>query len=244
MNNYVINIMSFYPQKATIFPSLLTLPTVSKLIFPATLPTHPQKGIELNYASEFDFNLVPQEFSAESQIRIPLYGKNGIKFSCSIDEGEEIIVPNVVNFKFNSEHLDRGIVSLDKMLALLAEVIPVFQGVHASVYCQDLDAEPRYYRTTNSRYYPIEINWVNYFGAEIVNILGRKRFDVLKSCAYKYDFHDGILVILQDDPFDLDNSEHKKRASQAEVEVGFLELGKEQLAGVSVEGRSLYNNPI
>ena len=105
MKNYAIAIMSFSPKQPTIIRSILACPTVSKLLFPAILPTRPGGGIDLNSASEFDLNLVPKEFYAKSLVNIPLDGQNGIKFSSTIYL-KKTVVPNVINFEFNSQHLE------------------------------------------------------------------------------------------------------------------------------------------
>ena len=225
MKNYAIAIMSFSPKKPTIVKSILACPTVSKLVFPAILPTRPGGGIDLNSASEFDLNLVPQEFFAKSLVNIPFDGKNGIKFSSTIYL-KKTVVPNIINLEFNSHHLEEGIVNLDNLQALLTEIIPIFQADHASIYHQKiaLDEEPRYYRTPDYKSYPLDMDWINYYGPEMINILGRWRFDALKSCAEKYDFHEGIMVILQEEPLDKDNAEHQKRIAKAEAEMGFAEL--------------------
>lgn len=227
MNNYVITIMSFSPKKPTIVKPVLACPTVSKLVFSAFMWTHIDGGIDFNNASEFDLNLVPKEYYAEGLVNIPIDGKNGIKFSSTIYEGKTV-VPKVVNLKFNSQHLEEGIVNLDILQALLTEIIPMFDTDHASIYPRRKKGSrrvpPKYYRAPNYKYYPLDMHWINYFGPEMINILGRWRFNALKSCAAKYNFHEGIMVILQEEPLDKDNEEHQKRIELAEAEMGFAEL--------------------
>ena len=227
MNDYAISIMSFSPKQPTIVKPVLACPTVSKLIFPALMYTNPDGGIDFNNASEFDLNLVPKEYYAEGLVRIPIYGKNGIQFSSTIYEGEAVI-PNVVVMKFNSQHLEEGIVTQDNLQALLTEIIPMFDADHASIYPRRKKGSkrvpPKYYRAPDYKYYPLDMHWINYFGPEMINILGRWRFNALKSSAKKYDFHEGIMVILQEEPLDKDNAEHQKRIAKAEAEMGFAEL--------------------
>ena len=231
MKNYAIAIISFSPKQPTIVKSILACPTVSKLVFPAVLPTRPGGGIDLNSASEFDLNLVPQEFSTKSLVNIPLDGKNGIKFSSTIYQ-KKTVVPNVINLEFNSQHLEEGILNPDNLQALLTEIIPIFKADHASIYHQKsaLDEEPRYYRTPDYKSYPLDVDWINYFGPKTIELLGRWRFNALKSCANKYDFHEGIMVILQEEPLDKDKAEHQKRIELAEAEMGFAELLESDLA--------------
>ncbi len=225
MKNYAIAIVSFSRLEPTVIKSILACPTISKLVFPATLPTHPGGGIDLHSAWEFDLNLVPKEFYAKSLVNIPIDGKNGIKFSSTIYL-KKTVVPNVINLEFNNQHLEEGIVNRDNIEALLTEIIPIFQTDRASVYHQKIatDEAPRYYRTPDYKSYPLDFDWINYFGPEMINILGRWRFNRLQSCAAKYNFHEGIMVILEEEPLDKDNEEHQKRIELAEAEMGFAEL--------------------
>ncbi len=234
MNTYVIRIFSYSQHKPTIVKSILACSTVSKLVFPALMYTDPRGSrIDFNNAMEFDLNLVPKEYYAEGLVRIPLYGKNEIQFSSTIYEGETVI-SNVINLKFNSQHLEEGIVNLDNLQALLTEIIPIFNADHASIYPRrkkgSLRVPPKYYRAPDYKSYPLDMDWINYFGPEMINILGRWRFNALKSGAAKYDFHEGIMVILQEEPLDKDNAEHQKRIELAEAEMGFAELLESDLA--------------
>jgi hypothetical protein len=189
--------------------------------------THIDGGIDFNNASEFDLNLVPKEYYAEGLVNIPIDGKNGIQFSSTIYEGKTVL-PNVVNLKFNSQHLEEGIVNLDNLQALFAEIIPMFDTDHASIYPSHKKGSkrvrPKSYRTPDYKSYPLDVDWINYFGPEMIRLLGRWRFNALKSCAAKYDFHEGIMVVLQEEPLDKDNAEHQKRIELAEAEMGFAEL--------------------
>lgn len=227
MNDYAITIMSFSPKQPTIVKSVLACPTVSKLVFPAFMYTHIDGGIDFNSASEFELNLVPKEYYAEGLVNIPIDGKNGIKFSSTIYEGETV-VPNVVIMKFNSQHLEEGIVNQDNLQALLTEIIPIFDTDHASIYPRRKKGSkrvpPKYYRTPDYKSYPLDVAWINYYGPEMMKLLGRWRFNRLKSCAYKYDVGEGIMMILQEEPLDKDNEEHQKRIAKAEAEMGFAEL--------------------
>ena len=177
MTNYVVRILSFKSHSIDITQSLLTCPTLSKLIFPAILNTSPSSSIPLASADQFDVALVPEEFFGESFVGIPLHGENGIKFFISISEGEKV-TPDVINLKFESKHLQLGTVTMADLKALLAEVIPLFRTSHASVYDeragQRSDGIKRF-RSPSFRSYPLDLEWITYFGSEMMEFLGRER---------------------------------------------------------------------
>lgn len=239
MTKYAVRILSSDPTiKPDVVRSVLACRTVSKLVFPAMLFTHPGGGVRLPSADQFDVPLVPKEFYNESLVNIPLHGENGIEFSATI-YFHETIVPNVINLQFTSEHLEKRIVTLTDLKALLAEVIPVFRAYEASVYhnyhikipLPDLGPgafgfeEPKYViRTSDHRSYTLDLDWITYYGPKLLEHIGSARFAALQTCAEKYKLHGGIVVVLQEEPFRVDDPVHRERQARAEAELQLSEL--------------------
>jgi len=188
---------------------------------------------------DFDVAQVPKAYysSDGTLVNIPVDGENGIGFSATIHlrEVAGTRFPNTVNLDFTRDHLDAGIVTLADLKALLVEVIPAFKAEEGSVF--DLKrprfphpsggtaSEPRRYTmNADGRSYPISLEWISYFGPELLALTGRERFDRLRTCAEKYELHDGIVVILQDEPFDRTDPAHRERLARAEAELGLAEL--------------------
>jgi hypothetical protein len=114
---------------------------------------------------------------------------------------------------------------------LFSEIAPIFKPYYASVY--DNRSRTRYlpsgqhmiYRDKISqRYYPFQIEWITYFGLEILDTLGVERFRKLETCFKKYQLFQGILIVLQEEAFEESSSLHRERREQAERELGILEF--------------------
>lgn len=234
MVNYVFRILSFHPHQADVIQSVLACPKVIKLVFPAVIYTGVDSSISIGSADQLNIALVSKELSKEldastverfdddqTSLRICLHGEKGIEFSSSIHL-VQAPTPNVINLKFSSEHLQSETLTLSNLKELFSELISVFQADHASIYDRESihrSKHPKYLKTANFRSYPIEMEWITYFGPQMIELLGRERFTNLHTCVEKYDLHGGIMVILQEDPFDEDNPQHQERRIQAEREL-------------------------
>ncbi len=234
MVDYVVRILSFCPQQVDIVKSVLACPEVTRLIFPAVLYTGNDSTIPLDSANQLNIESVYEELFRRSNaptveeldddqtlVVIHLRGKNDIEFSSTIHL-VQTPTPNVINLRFSSKHLQSETLTLSSLKELLSELISVFQADHVSIYDRKSihrSKHPKYLRTANFRSYPIEMEWITYFGPQMIELLGRERFTNLHTCVEKYDLHGGTMVILQEDPFDEDNPQHQERRIQAEREL-------------------------
>ncbi|WNZ24526.1 hypothetical protein HJG54_17810 [Leptolyngbya sp. NK1-12] len=231
MIHYVTRLLSFHPHTLEVISSTLRLPTISQLIFPAKLLTGMDSRILLGSAKQFNLSIVPNEFFKETSIQFSLYAENGIELymGISTENTLDLITPNVVGLKFTSEHIQAGSISLEILKSLFLETVPNFQVHHGSVYDQQTTRRlqqltRRYLKDSKHRCYPLELHWINYFGGPMLNLLGRGRFSNLHTCSEMYKLHDGIMVILQAEPYDESNPDHRSRQAQAEQEMRFDEL--------------------
>ncbi|MGV0028166.1 hypothetical protein [Phormidesmis priestleyi] len=234
MVDYVVRILSFCPQQVDIVQSVLACPEVSRLVLPAVIYIGVDSTISIGSVDQLNIALVSKELSKElnastaerfdddqTSLRIRLHGEKGIEFSSSIHL-VQVPTPNVINLKFSSEHLQSETLTLSNLKELFSEISSVFQADHASIYdrkASHRSKHPKYLRTANFRSYPIEMEWITYFGPQMIELLGRERFTNLHTCVEKYDLHGGTMVILQEDPFDEDNPQHQERRIQAEREL-------------------------
>jgi hypothetical protein len=233
MINYTVNFASFFPHEVDIIYSIFSCPTLEQMIFPMELPTEPGKSnatIKFISASQFNLSVVPKEFSNESLINIPLYADSGIEFFATIYFNKENLVPHTFGLKFTSEHLQKNQITIESLKNLFTEAIPIFQTHYGSVYDQQISCRlhqsrsRKWYKDENYRSYPLRIEWVTYFGSEMLKFLGNERFRKLYTCAEKYELHKGVMVILQEEPYDDNNPEHCQKKNQAEIEMRFNEL--------------------
>ncbi|KAM3096001.1 hypothetical protein ACKFKG_12110 [Phormidesmis sp. 146-35] len=234
MVDYIVRILSFCPQQVDVVKSVLACPEVNRLVFPAVLYTGNDSTIPLDSADQLNIESVYEELFRRSNaptvekldddqtlVVIRLCGKNDIEFSSTIHL-VQTPTPNVINLKFSSKHLQSETLTLSSLKELLSELISVFQADHASIYDRKSihrSKHPKYLRTADFRSYPIEMEWITYFGSQMIELLGRERFTNLHTCVEKYDLHGGTMAILQEDPFDEDNPQHQERRIQAEREL-------------------------
>jgi hypothetical protein len=231
MTRYVFRALSSQEHNTGIVQQSLTCPTIQRLVFPASLPVAPGKAIRLETLGEFELSLVPREFYTEDLVNIPLEGINGIEFSVTIHFLRGSQTKDVINLLFTSEHLKNHTISNAHLKALAEEVIPIFQCNHLSVYDETIiqyQERPKYFAGPHGKNYPVEIGWMTYFGPELVEFLGRAKFDAMQTCAEKYDLYGGVLVILQETPFQADEASHREREAKAIAELGLDEFTKQR----------------
>ncbi|MGI0013998.1 MAG: hypothetical protein ACREBU_11235 [Nitrososphaera sp.] len=222
MTTYAASLGSFQHHAPDVVESILSCPTVSKILFPAILPTSADSGIRLTSPNDFKISLVVKELYAEGLVRIPLSGERGVKFASTIYLFQDLVTPNTVSFVLTDDHFRKGFVQLDDLRMLFAEIVPIFRVEHGSVYDQETahrPGKPKYFLGPNQKSYPLDLDWITYFGPELVEFLGQGRFVALHSCVSKYELYGGIMIVLQNEPFQEDNPVHRERQARAEIEL-------------------------
>lgn len=236
MTDYVMRLTSFYSHLPDVICSILGLPTLSQLIFPATLHLEIDNSLLISSSEQLDLSLLPQEFWDEQRLRFSLYGRNGVELYTHIEANlKNTPTPNVLGLRFLSEHIRENVISLAVLKSLFEEIVPIFQVDIGSVYdrkasrrvnpiyqhWRNAPKSKRYLQDSRGKQHLLEIHWINYFGKHILDSLGRERFTELRTYSEKYELHDGIMIILQNSPYDDDNYEHRQRQIQAEAELCF-----------------------
>lgn len=233
MSNYTANLLSFQTHGLDSLNSILSCPTLKQVLFPATLPISPGGSIYLTSPEELDVSMIPKEFFEESLVHIPLTSEHGIEFFMTICFGE-VVVPNVFGLTFTSEHLQAGMLNLELLKALFSETIPVFKGDYGAVYDKQFarrlhqTRSRKFFKDERNRSYPLQIQWMSYFGEEMLFFLRSERFSRLQTYSEKYELNNGMMVILQEEPFDDNNPEHRRKQAQAQAEMQFDTLLSQQ----------------
>ena len=218
--------------KAVLLPevvyAVLKCPSVSKLVFPAQLPIAPRRKLLLNAPEEFDLALVPKVFKSKSDLTVNLVGMNGIELGLLISYEKSF--SSTFELAMPLKDVKDGVVNFHDIKAVFMEVVHVFQAYGGRVFYGGPKSEeernawfPQRELTIN-----ITLGWLTYYGQSVLDILGRDRFERLVTCKEKVSLNGGILIILQEEPLDMTNSEHVARKRQAEHELGFDELAKDE----------------
>ncbi|MBE9080098.1 hypothetical protein IQ241_22865 [Romeria aff. gracilis LEGE 07310] len=235
MTEYIVRLLSpdNYADMERWIPSFLNINLIKATVFPAKVYTGLSESMIIDSCEDFDFAKIPKNFWGEYAFDLVLHGEKNIEFSIHIGIRDTSIQHNAINFRFNSEHIKNDLINLISLKNFFKESIPIFKFHSGTVYdrqaTQRLGKEnrPRYFSFENSSY-PLEIHWMNYFGKPMLEFLTRSRFDHLKTCSEKFGLCEGIMVVLQQEPYDDKNSDHRQRRTQAESELGLADLLSEQ----------------
>jgi hypothetical protein len=218
---YLLRVFSFEPQNLSIINTVLALPSVRSVIFPAWLPVASGKKIRFEEPIDYAFSLVPEVFHPKPGFRVPLSAENGNEFEITVYQ-EEMHNPSNIIISFEITKIKSGLVSLGKLKELIFEMVPVFKGIYASVYDPRVSNRPngpKCFTGPRNKNLPSDLGWITFFGNELVDFIGGDRFSRLKSCSEKVPFNAGILIVLQEEPFMEDNPDHRKQQKRAQREL-------------------------
>ncbi len=227
---YVAQFLSFQSfSKAAVY-DILSCKIVDKIIFPARV-SQPEPKVSMDVLSIEDIKVsdVVNHFSDQDILHFSVYGRNRVELFFTLwlfDKGSS---SNVIGFKFESIENEAFRLDLDIASSLILEILPIFKPFYAAVYDRATIRRLRSSGRLNQyklhdKEYPLRIQWLTYFGPEMLDFLGKERFLNLKTCYDKCEYNKGILVTLLEDIYDDSNSEHQKRQEQAEKELGFSEF--------------------
>ncbi|MFO3796760.1 MAG: hypothetical protein ACK8QZ_05665 [Anaerolineales bacterium] len=208
--------------------SLFILPRLESLLFPCELPVAPKKAVLFSSGREFDLSLIPKAFRRKGVFLIPLDGINGVQVEIVLDTTGKGRHSFDLHIPFDKAKA--GLVSGTILKEIFFEVLPPFrceEEGHVFYYGPN-EQEIVYYGYERMKWIRISLGWLSYYGPKALEVLGRERFDNLKTCQEKVELEGGILIVLQEEPLDLSNPEHLARKQQAERELGFDELAKDE----------------
>lgn len=216
---------------------ILELPLINQLVFPAEVWIN--ENVMHHYQS-------PSEFDTMKHLEIyykehPDLAENVFwRFAFAQDEFTRMaitlnkvidVTPSVVWIKITEDEIATGKFQLEMFKQLVMQMIPVFPAEQVSLYHSEM---ARYQRslpigsTSSGVDLDLELGWASFFGESLIDALGYERFDNLKTCFHKERLLNGVLVILQEEPFDAHNEEHRKREQQALEELGLREMKKKR----------------
>ena len=233
---YHMTMHSYEPHNLEIVQSVLACPSFEQLMFPLRIvnPKQPERVHIVQTLADLDLSLVEKELILSKD---PQYDKtphftligsdNDIEVDFSLILSEKLNkkpdrIPDTVGLHFRDQHLTESIINLEILKKVVVEVIPAFR-----INTANSSDTLRYKYLKNLSFIEtphgsriVALGWMSYFGKELVEHIGRDRFDRLETCAEKIEIDDGILVVLQEEPFRYDNESHREREAQAIAELG------------------------
>jgi hypothetical protein len=174
-----------------------------------------------------------QDWRRDLTLAVGLTSANGLvlKFTVSEENYENVQFPNNMRIGLNWEHItdtSNGL-SFDQLYKLFKFCIKLFEPYYAyGSKCGEVNHSNSYwqiFQTIDSDKVPVAIEWFNYFDSEMVDRLGGKE-KLLSAPVYIIEPDkelNGLLLVLQKEPFDYLNSEHLKNR---EVVEDYLDLNR------------------
>lgn len=213
---------SYMPQAPNRAEEILRIPEIGQLLFPARLTVAPNETIVIPRPQDFDFAEVPEAFHPESGFQIPLTSETGLEFRFFGTYRAEVI-PSTIVIHFSSEHLEREILNLSSLQSVLDGCLPIFRPPTVFIYDVYSGRRPeanRYFTGPHGNKHPIRLDWITYYDHVLVDFLGRRRFQKLSREADVKEFHGGLLILLQSEPFNESNRSHSERRRRLETRFG------------------------
>jgi hypothetical protein len=200
MPTYMAHGISFENQSPKVFKDLLACPTIEQLMFPAVLPLDETQELRLSSPKDIDIESILGNFVGQPSVYLSLISEHDIRFEIHILL-ESMVPPNVFNLRFSQTHLQAETVTFAKLKKILEETVPIFHCEHFSVYPKPKPPRrPKYFvGPDESKYYPVRLGWLTYFGPDLVQFLSPNRLDDLTN--YREEetsLGEGILIVAQD----------------------------------------------
>lgn len=135
-------------------------------------------------------------------------------------------LPEVLTLKFDLAHLNgaKAILSFSQLQALFKYCVELFDPFYGRLQMTgEVNYSASLYRENSTKFdlfqLPITIEWFNYFGVDWVQRFGGKN-KVLSTPVFRaksVDEPEGIILILQEAPFDYKNPDHLRNRQKAEI---------------------------
>lgn len=190
MNVYIARLLSFKADKSTTIPNMLADTSLQQLVFPAKVYTTGDHQAHVTAVEQVNEVFAQKRAEKKPITVLTLYSINGLEFSFTF-YFTGAALPIVVLLKFTGEHVVRGVVSLETCSRLIEHGIEQFALDHATVYDDAAIPTPyglQYFKGPEGCRYPIQLGWLNYFGSDLVDFIGRERFASIQG--YTRRLHD------------------------------------------------------
>lgn len=129
---------------------------------------------------------------------------------------------NVINFEFEDSHLESGEITMMNLKEIIQQLQPIFKIDSARLtVLEDRRPKAESIHLPNGKRFTPTIGWMSYFGKDIVDYIGRERFENLQTYEEKEEIEGGFFIVLQKEPFRRSEESHLQREGQALAELGF-----------------------
>jgi hypothetical protein len=183
--------------------------------FPASMWLSREHKGTFHTPAEYSRSLVPDGyFISGSAARIPLECSNGVALTFTQSDNPRNMPANLV-MEFSDHTITTNAWSLYRLLEIFKAVISSFSPDFAVLYDEAHRARPTYDERMfdyDVRRAPSGLYWLNYFSRDWVANIGKEKLrDLSKHVAREEWLSDGgVLIALQEDPYDEGNPAHRE----------------------------------
>jgi|GEM_PF-6204427 len=221
---------SFHPKinDIDIIPEIISLPAIEDLVFPADIANKAAKDGKyyLQHASDFRVEMISTSLINDSYTRVLFNGS--VDFAVGLSSESRYSPETIANCILSQQKIASQIIPGNLLTKAVQQLGLFFDDAYVNV--TDLNA--RKYRESKSfvgfgdKRYPIDIGWMIYFGPDLVDIIGRAKFELVNDLvAEKIKFSNGgIYLKTVDEIYSVDNEKHRERENKIIETLGLREL--------------------
>ena len=234
MIEYSLSFSSFKAHSTETIYRILRLPVMSKILFPAYYYTDIGDTLIFENADQIKLEDLSNEIEDELSFILILEGPDGLIFKISIHKlsGRELVFPHMLSVRFSDLHFQvNDEFNLDILKTLFEDFVPIFNphagGLHQKNISNTLrknNIQHIFSTMIHGKPYQFELCWISYCGSELLDFAGQERFGTLESCLESYHLGDGMMLILQEEPYVDSNPKHRQRFEALVNELRFKEL--------------------
>jgi hypothetical protein len=208
----------------TMRDTLVALDALGAGFFPASIWLSSHDKATLLTPADYRRSLVPEGYYiGPGFARVPFECSNGVAMAFTESNNPRSMPANLV-MEFSDATVRNSGWSLHNLVRIFKATISTFAPTYASLYDEAHRARPAYEKRVfeyDSRCVPSGLYWVNYFSREWVANLGEVRLRQLaKAVALAEWLPDGgVLIALQEEPYDEGNLLHRDRQVLLEEKV-------------------------
>ena len=188
-----------------------------------------ERKVTFRTPEEYRRDVVPAEYyRSGGSAHIPFDCANGASATFT-ESATPTLMPASFVINFGGDTIARNGWRLEDLLSLFRAVVVAFRPDVAEIY----DEAHRDRSTYDERMFDIDMKrvplglfWINYYGPEWARNVGRERLERLRPTVASLEWQDngGVLVAIQDVPYDESNAVHRDHQLELERLLGLEEL--------------------
>lgn len=236
MTRFIINFTIHRDADISLIPQTLAYPLFRDCVLPAKIVDEYEAYPIVREPSQLTIEFLLNEYDIDREtedVGITLISEQNeevqLRWFVPLGEGVFSWYKNM-HFQFTDQQFAEGQISFKTLRQLAIDMQQQFQAKHINLFegnRYNFTGVLPYFKVEELTY-PCTLGWMSYFGQEIVDYVGRERFERLQTCHEKLELDGGYLVILQEEPMLYSNEAHRTREAQALAELGLHDFVKPQ----------------